>query len=53
LALAWARAQRLPGRLVLRELGLADYDGMARFIPSRRVGGVAPKGKEFIFVLRP
>jgi hypothetical protein len=29
----------LPGRLVLHELGLADYDGSARFIPSRRVGG--------------
>ena len=39
LAIEWARAQRLPDRLVLRELGLADYDGMARFIPSRRVGG--------------
>jgi FkbM family methyltransferase len=39
LALEWARAQRLPDRLVLRELGLADYDGTARFIPSRRVGG--------------
>jgi hypothetical protein len=39
LALEWARAQRLPDRLVLRELGLADYDGVARFIPSRRVGG--------------
>jgi FkbM family methyltransferase len=39
LALEWARTQRLPDRLVLRELGLADYDGMARFIPSRRVGG--------------
>jgi FkbM family methyltransferase len=39
LALEWARAQQLPDRLVLRELGLADHDGTARFIPSRRVGG--------------
>lgn len=39
LALEWARSQRLPDRLVLRELGLADYDGVARFVPSRRVGG--------------
>src|SRR5688572_19905038 len=39
LALEWARAQRLPKRLVLRELGLADYDGMARFMSSLRVGG--------------
>ncbi len=39
LALEWARSQRLPDRLVLHELGLADRDGMARFIPSRRVGG--------------
>jgi hypothetical protein len=39
LALEWVRSQRLPDRLVLHELGLADRDGTARFIPSRRVGG--------------
>ncbi|MGH7581413.1 MAG: FkbM family methyltransferase [Gemmatimonadales bacterium] len=39
LALEWARSQQLPDRLVLHELGLADYDGTARFLPSRRVGG--------------
>ena len=39
LALAWARTQRLPERLILRELGVAGYDGVARFLPSRRVGG--------------
>jgi FkbM family methyltransferase len=39
LALEWVKSQRLPGRLVLHELGLADRDGTARFIPSRRVGG--------------
>jgi FkbM family methyltransferase len=38
-ALAWARGQRLPDRLTLHELGLADFDGTARFIPSRREGG--------------
>ena len=38
-ALEWVRTQRLPDRLVLHELGLADYDGTARFLPSRRVGG--------------
>jgi FkbM family methyltransferase len=39
LALEWVRSQRLPDRLILHELGLADYDGTARFLPSRRVGG--------------
>jgi FkbM family methyltransferase len=39
LALEWVRTQRLPDRLILHELGLADYDGTARFIPSRRAGG--------------
>ena len=39
LALEWVRSQRLPDRLVLHELGLADYDGTARFLPSRQVGG--------------
>jgi FkbM family methyltransferase len=39
LALEWVKSQRLPSRLVLHELGLADRDGTARFIPSRRVGG--------------
>ena len=38
-ALEWARSQQLPAALVLHELGLADYDGTARFVPSRRVGG--------------
>lgn len=38
-ALEWVKSQQLPDRLVLHELGLADRDGMARFIPSRRVGG--------------
>lgn len=38
-ALEWVRSQRLPERLVLHELGLADYDGTARFVPSRREGG--------------
>jgi FkbM family methyltransferase len=35
-ALEWVRSQRLPDRLVVHELGLADHDGTARFIPSRR-----------------
>jgi FkbM family methyltransferase len=38
-ALEWVRSQRLPDRLVLHELGLADRDGTARFVPSRRAGG--------------
>jgi FkbM family methyltransferase len=38
-ALEWVRSQRLPDRLVLHELGLADHDGTARFIPSRQVDG--------------
>lgn len=38
-ALEWVRSQRLPDRLVLHDLGLADYDGTARFIPSRRADG--------------
>jgi FkbM family methyltransferase len=38
-ALEWVRSQRLPDRLVLHELGLADRDGTARFVPSRRPGG--------------
>jgi FkbM family methyltransferase len=38
-ALEWVRSQRIPDRLVLHELGLADRDGTAGFIPSRRVGG--------------
>jgi FkbM family methyltransferase len=38
-ALEWVRSQTLPERLVLHELGLAEYDGSARFVPSRRVGG--------------
>ncbi len=38
-ALEWVRRQQLPDRLVLHELGLADYDGTARFVPSRREGG--------------
>jgi FkbM family methyltransferase len=38
-ALEWVRSQRLPEGLVLHELGLADYDGTARFVPSRRAGG--------------
>ncbi len=39
LALAWVREQLLPPGLVLHELGLADRDGTARFVPSRQVGG--------------
>jgi FkbM family methyltransferase len=39
LALEWVRSQRLPDRLVLHELGLADYDGTARFLPSHLEGG--------------
>jgi len=39
LALEWARTQPLPDRLMLRKLGVADYDGTARFLPSRRAGG--------------
>jgi FkbM family methyltransferase len=39
LALEWARSQQLPRGLVLHELGLADYDGTARFLPSRFQGG--------------
>jgi FkbM family methyltransferase len=38
-ALEWVRSQHLPVRLTLHELGLADRDGTARFIPSRREGG--------------
>lgn len=38
-ALEWVRSQQLPDRLVVHALGLADYDGTARFIPSQRVGG--------------
>jgi FkbM family methyltransferase len=38
-ALEWVRSQRMPQQLVLHELGLADYDGSARFVPSRRPGG--------------
>jgi FkbM family methyltransferase len=39
LALEWARSQQLPRGLTLHELGLADYDGTARFLPSRFQGG--------------
>jgi FkbM family methyltransferase len=38
-ALEWVRNQQFPGALVLHELGLAEYDGTATFIPSRRQGG--------------
>jgi FkbM family methyltransferase len=33
------QGQRFPDRLVVHPVGLAEYDGVARFIPSRRVGG--------------
>jgi FkbM family methyltransferase len=39
LALEWARSQQLPRGLLVHELGLADYDGTARFLPSRFQGG--------------
>ena len=38
-ALEWVQGQRLPEGLVLHQLGLAEYDGIAKFVPSRRVGG--------------
>jgi FkbM family methyltransferase len=38
-ALEWVKSQRLPDRLHLHPLGLADHDGVARFVPSRRTGG--------------
>lgn len=38
LALEWVRSQQLPDRMVMHELGLADHDGTARFIPSRQAG---------------
>jgi FkbM family methyltransferase len=36
LALAWIREQSLPPSLVLHEIGVADYDGTARFAPPSR-----------------
>jgi FkbM family methyltransferase len=33
LALEWLRAQSLPPSFVLHEVGIADYDGRARFAP--------------------
>jgi FkbM family methyltransferase len=37
LALAWARSQELPANFHLHELGIAPYDGMARFQPPTKL----------------
>ena len=37
LALTWARAQELPVNFHLHELGIAPYDGMARFQPPSKL----------------
>ena len=38
LALEWVKRQALPPSLVVHEVGIADYDGTARFAPPRRAG---------------
>ena len=38
LALEWIKRQALPPSLVVHEVGIADYDGTARFAPPRRAG---------------
>ena len=37
LAVTWAKSQELPARFHLHELGIAPYDGMARFQPPTRL----------------
>ena len=36
LALEWLRSQPLPPSFILHEIGVADYDGIARFAPPAR-----------------
>jgi len=36
LALEWLRGQALPPPFVLHDVGIADYDGSARFAPPAR-----------------